>query len=168
MTEFFKLGGIGVMGYISPMDTGDTYAVIDPLYGIDGIRNVENIDEMIEIPFERRRGGMIVGVQYENKYYKLKNIEWVGDLSDWSELYLVTVDERQSDYNFSDKEIPEGSVNDVNHTFTLSNIPILNSEHVYLNGLLQESDYDYIINDNEITFYEPPISGMRIRCSYRY
>jgi hypothetical protein len=168
MTEFIKLGGVGVLGYISPIDTEDTYPVIDPLYGIDGIRNVANINEMIEIPIERRRGGMIVGVQDENKYYKLKNIDWVGDISDWSELYLVSIDEKQSEYNFSDREIPEGSVNNINHIFTLTNIPIIGSEHVYVNGLLQESNYDYVINDNEITFFEPPISGMRIRCSYRY
>jgi hypothetical protein len=168
MTEFVKLGGIGIMGYISPVDTDDTYAVIDPLYGIDGIRNVETVDDMIEIPFERRRGGMIVGVQEENKYYKLKNIDWIGELSDWSELYLITIDEKQSDYTYSDKETPEGSVNGINHTFTLLNKPVTNSEHVYVNGLLQEQDYDYMINENEITFFEAPINGMRIRCSYRY
>jgi len=168
MTEFIKLGGVGIMGYISPVDTDDTYAVIDPLYGIDGIRNVETVNDMIEIPLERRRAGMIVGVQEENKYYKLKNIDWIGELSDWAELYLVTIDEKQSDYSFSDRETPEGSVNGVNHTFTLSNTPVLNSEHVYINGLLQEYDYDYIINDKEITFFMPPIEGMRIRCSYRY
>ena len=50
------------MGYISPFDTNDTYAVIDPLYGIDGFRNVNSISEMNAIPNERRRAGMQVGV----------------------------------------------------------------------------------------------------------
>ncbi len=213
------------MGYISPMNENDTYAVIDPLYGIDGLRNVESISDMLDIPEERRRAGMIVGVLEEDKYYKLKNDNWVGDitdwmelslvevgglrtvstinamlsipeenrvsgmityvaeqdkyyklnespwdgdLTDWTELYLVGVNEKQSDYSYSDKEIPDGPINGVNHIFTLSNIPIINSEHIYLNGLLQEVDFDYVINDDEITFIDPPLSGMRIRCSYRY
>lgn len=225
MTEFVRLGGVGIMGYISPMNENDTYAVIDPLYGIDGLRNVETISDMLDIPEERRRAGMIVGVLEEDKYYKLKNDSWVGDitdwmelslvevgglrtvstinamlsipeenrvsgmityvaeqdkyyklnespwdgdLTDWTELYLVGVNEKQSDYSYSDKEIPDGPINGVNHIFTLSNIPIINSEHIYLNGLLQEVDFDYVINDDEITFIDPPLSGMRIRCSYRY
>ena len=34
MAEFSSYGGVGNMGFISPMDTLDTYAVIDPLFGI--------------------------------------------------------------------------------------------------------------------------------------
>ncbi len=213
------------MGYISPMNENDTYAVIDPLYGIDGLRNVETISDMLDIPEERRRAGMIVGVLEEDKYYKLKNDnwvgditdwmelslvdvgglrtvstinamldipvesrvagmityvadqnkyyklnspEWVGDITDWTELYLVGVDEKQTDFSYSDKEIPDGPIDGTNHIFTLSHIPIVNSEHIYLNGLLQEVDFDYVINDDEIAFIDPPLSGMRIRCSYRY
>ena len=225
MTEFVRLGGVGIMGYISPMNQNDTYAVIDPLYGIDGLRNVETISDMLDIPEERRRAGMIVGVLEEDKYYKLKNDNWVGDITDWmelnltgtgglqsaptlnsiinlpeesrvsgmityvteqdkyyklnespwdgditdwTELYLVGVNEKQSDYSYSDKEIPDGPIDGINHIFTLSHAPILNSEHIYLNGLLQEIDFDYVINDEEIAFIDPPLSGMRIRCSYRY
>jgi hypothetical protein len=28
------------MGFISQMDTNDTYAVIDQIYGVDGLRNL--------------------------------------------------------------------------------------------------------------------------------
>ena len=223
--SFSLSGGVEVFGFISPSEPTDTYPVIDPIYGIDGLRNVETISDMLDIPEERRRAGMIVGVLEEDKYYKLKNDNWVGDitdwmelslvevgglrtvstinamlsipeenrvsgmityvaeqdkyyklnespwdgdLTDWTELYLVGVNEKQSDYSYSDKEIPDGPINGVNHIFTLSNIPIINSEHIYLNGLLQEVDFDYVINDDEITFIDPPLSGMRIRCSYRY
>lgn len=224
-TEFVRIGGVGVMGFISPMNVNDTYAVIDPLYGIDGLRNVNTISDMLDIPEERRRAGMIVGVLNEDKYYKLKNDNWVGDITDWmelnlagtgglqtlatlnsminlpeqnkvagmiayvadqdkyyklnespwagditdwTELYLVPINEKQTDFSYSDKEIPDGPIDGVNHIFTLSNIPIINSEHIYLNGLLQEVDFDYVINDDEIAFIDPPLSGMRIRCSYRY
>ncbi len=90
MTKFNKLGGTGIMGYISPIDTNDTYAVIDPLYGIDGFRNVETIDDMLEIPEERRRAGMIVGINGGERYYRLKNIEWTGEITDWVELFFQT------------------------------------------------------------------------------
>ena len=168
MTEFVRLGGVGIMGYISPMNQNDTYAVIDPLYGIDGLRNVETISDMLDIPEERRRAGMIVGVLEEDKYYKLNEGPWANDLTDWTELYLVGVNEKQSDYSYSDKEIPDGPIDGTNHIFTLLHAPILNSEHIYLNGLLQEINFDYVINDEEIAFIDPPLSGMRIRCSYRY
>ena len=56
------LGGVSVYGFIAPSTTGDTYAVIDPIYGIDGFRNVNSISEMNAIPNERRRAGMQVGV----------------------------------------------------------------------------------------------------------
>jgi hypothetical protein len=76
MSSFELIGGIGVMGFLSPMDTEDTYAVVDPLYGIDGLRNVNTINELNEIPEERRRAGMIVGINGGETYYKLKNIDY--------------------------------------------------------------------------------------------
>lgn len=168
MTDFENLGGVGILGYISPIDTRDTYPVTDPLYGIDGLRNVYSITDMLDISFERRRSGMIVGVEETSKYYKLKNIDWDGTINDWMELYLVGINDRIPDYYFVDKETPTGQVNGVNVTFELSRIPTLGSEHIYINGLLQESDYDYVIEDNVVVFYEAPDYGMRIRCSYRY
>jgi len=161
MSEFGLVGGIGIMGFISPMDTEDTYAVIDPLYGIDGLRNVETIEELNLISFERRRSGMIVGVGGGETYYKLKNlIEWSFDISDWDELDLTKV-------THVDKEIPEGSIDGVNATFLLNNNPIPGSEHVYLNGLLQDEVDDYTVDYNIVTFNEAPLIGMKIRCSYR-
>ena len=148
------------MGYLSPMDTEDTYAVIDPLYGIDGLRNVDTIEDLNLIPEDRRRAGMIVGVNGGETYYKLKNIEWVGDITDWTELDFT----KQISI---DKEIPVGDVEGFNTTFILSHKPIENSEHIFLNGLLQELGEDYLINEREITFFEAPLSGMRIRCTYR-
>ena len=71
---------------------------------------------------------------------------------------------------FADKEIPIGNINGVNDFFVLSHIPIEGSEHVYLNGLLQESGVrnDYIISDSDITFLTPPEENSKIRCTYYY
>jgi hypothetical protein len=160
MSSFELIGGIGVMGFLSPMDTEDTYAVVDPLYGIDGLRNVNTINELNEIPEERRRAGMIVGINGGETYYKLKNTEWIGDITDWVELDFT----KQISI---DKEIPVGVINNVNKNFNLSFTPVLKSEHVYLNGLLQDADEDYTITGSTISFIDAPLVGMKIRCSYR-
>jgi hypothetical protein len=45
MSSFSLSGGVEVLGFISPTDTNDTYPVIDPLYGIDGLRNVNSLSD---------------------------------------------------------------------------------------------------------------------------
>lgn len=150
------------MGFLSPMNTQDTYAVIDPIYGIDGLRNVNDLNELLDIPFERRRPGMIVGVNGGENYFKLENVMWTGQITDWSEVDLSKV-------IHVDKEIPYGVIDGINQTFILNSTPIPNSEHLYLNGLLQEEgvNEDYVIVNDTIIFNDPPLIGMKIRCSYR-
>lgn len=86
--DFNLCGGTQTMGFISPFDTNDTYAVIDPLYGIDGFRNVANLTELNAIPNLRRRAGMVVGVSGGTEYYKLNSPPWSGITADWSEFTL--------------------------------------------------------------------------------
>jgi hypothetical protein len=71
--------------------------------------------------------------------------------------------------NFVDKEVPAGAINGANVTFTLANIVVSGSEHVYLNGMLQESgaSNDYTITGAVITFLSAPLTGEKIRTSYR-
>ncbi len=76
------------MGFISPTDPLDTYPVIDPLYGIDGFRNVDLISDLDLIPNSRRRAGMVVGVSGGTEYYKLNPSPWNGDITDWSTFSL--------------------------------------------------------------------------------
>jgi hypothetical protein len=67
-----------------------------------------------------------------------------------------------------DKETPSGSINDVNVTFTLANTPVSGSEHVFLNGVLQEGGgEDYSISGVTITFTAAPETSARLRVSYR-
>ena len=159
-------GGVPVMGFISPNNSYDTYPVIEPLYGIDGLRNVNTLDELICIPDERRRAGMIVGVFGGSVYFKLKNIEWDGSIDDWDEIELTL---KKDIIRHIDKEIPTGFIDNINTVFELSNIPIEGSEHVYLNGLLLENgdENDYIMYENVIVFNYPLIENMRLKCSYR-
>lgn len=87
--------GIQITGVIQPQNLQDTYPVIDPIYGIDGLRCVSSLSEMYDIPLDRRRGGMLVGVQNisnnDTVYYKLRpGVTWsVGTLSvtDWDPLF---------------------------------------------------------------------------------
>lgn len=84
MSDFGPLGGVKITGFISPTTTGDTYAVIDPLYGIDGLRSVPNKIERNAIPELRRRHGMIVFTQDSSEFWLLNPSPWVYDDSDWS------------------------------------------------------------------------------------
>ena len=161
MSNFELIGGIGIMGFISPMNTEDTYAVIDPIYGVDGLRNVSAVEDLNLISVERRRPAMIVGVNGGEVYYKLKRLDdWSFDIDDWLELDLSKI-------THIDKEKPNGVIDGINNNFILNNNPIPGSEHVYLNGLLQDDEDDYQIEYNTIIFNEPPSIGMKIKCSYR-
>ena len=108
MADFNDLGGVSILGFISPFNTGDTYPVIDPLYGIDGFRNVNTISELNSIPNARRRAGMFVGVSGGTEYYKLNSSPWSGSLSDWTLIYLTN------------SHITGFTYNGNNNTFTLT------------------------------------------------
>jgi hypothetical protein len=84
MGDFSLSGGVEVFGFISPTNTNDTYPVIDPLYGIDGFRNVNTLSDLNNIPGPRRRAGMVVGVSGGTAYYKLNPSPWNYSFSDWS------------------------------------------------------------------------------------
>lgn len=71
--------------------------------------------------------------------------------------------------DFVDKETPSGSINGSNTAFTLANTPVAGSEHIYLNGILLESGggNDYTISGANITMLTAPVSGDRLKASYR-
>ena len=70
--------------------------------------------------------------------------------------------------NVVTRESPSGSINGSNVVYGLAHTPVANSEHVYLNGLLQEPGIgnDYAIDGDEVTFNSAPVSGDRLRVSY--
>jgi len=71
--------------------------------------------------------------------------------------------------NFIDKEVPSGFIDGFNDTFTLSHLPVPGSEHVFLNGMLQDQEDDYAISGSSITFFviPMPFPHSNIKCSYR-
>ena len=74
-----------------------------------------------------------------------------------------------SNTNFVDKEIPSGSINGSNTAFTIANSPVAGSEHIYLNGMLLESGAgnDYTISGANITLLSAPLTGEKLRVTYR-
>jgi hypothetical protein len=74
-------GGVRFTGFVAPSDTADTYAVIDPIYGKGGYREVADTVERDAITTERRRIGMMVYVQDQDKIFYLKNgitnLDWI-------------------------------------------------------------------------------------------
>jgi hypothetical protein len=87
---------IPVSGLLSPISSTDNYPIIDPAFGIDGLRNVSSTQSMYDIPLGKRRQGMVVGVPINNTtgYFKLKpegnGVTWsVGDGTNWDS-FLVS------------------------------------------------------------------------------
>ena len=87
---------IPVSGLLSPISSTDNYPIIDPAFGIDGLRNLGSTQSMYNIPLEKRRAGMVVGVPINNTtgYYKLKSegngVTWsVGEVTNWDS-FLVS------------------------------------------------------------------------------
>lgn len=82
--SFSLSGGVEVYGFIAPTEITDEYPVIDPLYGIDGFRNVDTLNDLNNIPNLRRRAGMVVGIGGGTQYYKLNPGSWNGTITDWT------------------------------------------------------------------------------------
>ena len=65
-------------------------------------------------------------------------------------------------------ELPSGSINGINDTFTLAQSPVSDTERVIINGVDLErgGSNDYTISGNTITFNSPPESGDKIIVDY--
>jgi hypothetical protein len=71
--------------------------------------------------------------------------------------------------DFVTRETPTGTINGVNTTFTLANTPIVNTEQIFLNGLLLEpgAGNDYTISAATITMLIVPATGDRLKANYQ-
>jgi hypothetical protein len=66
--------------------------------------------------------------------------------------------------NESPVEEPDGE----NDSYTLRNDPNVGTEQVFLNGMLQKLNYDYLINGRKIVFNFSPPKGSVIICNYKF
>ena len=86
-------GTVQLTAIVAPTSTADTYPVIDPIYSIDGLRNISgDTTALNSVPFQRRRQGMLVGLNSTTgtTYYRLKPEPWVSATTDWSILINAT------------------------------------------------------------------------------
>jgi hypothetical protein len=67
-------------------------------------------------------------------------------------------------------EVPSGTINGVNVTFTILNTPIGGQIMLYLNGqyMTAGAGEDYTISGSTITMAAPLIPGDKIRANYQY
>jgi hypothetical protein len=75
-----------------------------------------------------------------------------------------------ADSSFADGEVPSGTVDGNNVTFTLAATPITGSLHLYVNGVRMKSGVgnDYTISTDTITFATAPLTGSVLLADYRY
>jgi len=105
---------IPVSGLITPIFLQDQYPVIDPIYGIDGLRNLDSLTTMFNLPIPLRRSGMVVGIpdliSNTTNYYKLKpqgnGVTWsVGDTTNWDTFIGAIGSYSLTKYNISNETI---------------------------------------------------------------
>jgi hypothetical protein len=126
-----------------------------------------DIADLNNLPQAQRKPGMFASTGDGSQLYKLKSHPWTYTDSDWEEVMLT---KKVDEVKFIDRETIAGDVDGINDSFILQYTPIVGSEHVYLNGILQESgiEYDYVSSRMFIIFNEAPPTDSRIKCSYRY
>lgn len=68
---------------------------------------------------------------------------------------------------FVDLEIPSGTINGTNKTFTIGATPVSGSVMLYWNSLLQRPTVDYSMSGATITMINAPVSGDYLLATYR-
>ncbi|MDZ4810762.1 MAG: hypothetical protein SGI96_21205 [Bacteroidota bacterium] len=64
------------------------------------------------------------------------------------------------------KEVPSGTVNSSNTVFTLANIPVSSSLKLTVNGLLKRLTTDYTLAGSTVTFVVAPTTGSNLYADY--
>jgi len=163
MMSFSLSGGVEVFGFISPSEPTDTYPVIDPIYGIDGLRNVDTLSDLDNIPELRRRAGMVVGVSGGTEYYKLNPPPWNLDFTDWSVFNsggsglssytynnntFTILDLTGGTYSATINEVTGLTVNGILSAMTYENLPI----DVFVTGGTYSAGTSTFVNNTGGTF----------------
>lgn len=69
---------------------------------------------------------------------------------------------------FVDGEVPSGTVDSSNVTFTLAHTPTAGSVKIYKDGIRLKITEDYTISSATITFISAPLTGSLLLADYRY
>ena len=152
------IGGVTVTGFIAPSTTGDTYAVIDPIYGIDGLRSVGNSIQRNAVTTLRRRQGMIVYQQDNDSYYKLLAPPWVNNDVDWRLLNLGSSGSTVSEIVFYFSASTQGQT--VFNSILPTTPSDITETKFFINGVKYRygSPYDYIITGGTSVIWSGPFN----------
>jgi len=149
--------GVKITGSMVPSNPHDTYALLEDNYLLGSYRVVATVSDRDNIPVDRRKWGMLVGVNSENKIYQLVD-SGNNDLSDntnWVELSLAaggsTAKPVTDIFTLTDVDITNRYV-----TLTKS-IDTSQHEFVFLNGILLEPGAEYTATTNQIHFTDQVI-----------
>lgn len=63
-------------------------------------------------------------------------------------------------------EVPSGTVNGSNTSFTITTAPVTGTLRVYINGVRQKVTDDYTLSGTTITFVTPPLTGDKLLVDY--
>lgn len=144
-------GSVRFTGFVAPTDSTDTYAVIDPIWGIDSWRSVADLTARDAITADRRRQGMAVWVVSENKLYVLKtgvtNLDWVEFTSGSS--VTGTIEQLSI-------------ISDGQTSFTLANTPTNIFGVVLDQGVFVGYGTDFIVSGTTLTWLNPSGITMNI------
>ena len=155
---------IPVSGLLSPISSTDNYPIIDPVFGIDGLRNVSSTQSMYNIPLEKRRAGMVVGAPINNttNYYKLKpegnGVTWsVGDVTNWDSFLVSPSASIPIKYEVINEtiDIPSGYMYLVHGNLTIG-----------ATGVINNSGRVVIINGNLVTASNGQFNGAYTTASF--
>lgn len=161
-------GTIPVTGTFAPTDSTDDYAVTDPIYGIDGLRNVADKTVRNAIPSNRRRAGMLVGTQDDGNYWQLLPGPWTFTDADWAlflpaditqivdgaiagieildEFETVGVDITKINFVGNGVEVLTSSPQEPGQVTVFIDRKLGNKKHIYADEMIQiDADYQYFI-----------------------
>jgi hypothetical protein len=108
-------------------------------------------------------GSGLISLDYANGQKATASVPGLLSNTDWS-----IFNGKIGTANVVKREIPSGTKNGSNTTFTLASTPVSGSEEVYVNGNLQNAGAgnDYTISTSTITFAVAPVSTDTILVSY--
>jgi hypothetical protein len=151
---------IPVSGLISPIYPTDTYPIIDPRFGIDGLRSLDTLSDMYNLPLEKRRSGMVIAIPVTVSntvdYYKLKpegnGLTWsLGDTTNWDSFLVASTGSSTPIKNLITNEIITVPTN---HQYL-----IWGDMTVGLSGSFVNDGEVYVINGNIFTASNGVTSG---------
>ena len=135
-------GAVPVAGFIGPTYDTDVHAVIDPFWGIDGLRSVDTLSTRDAITLQRRRYGMLVFVQANGHYYQMQ-----ADLLSWTDFGTSLGGGGSSSTPKKETFTPtQGQL-----SYVLSQTPIVDSVAFILNGQELHEGTEYTVSGNTVT-----------------